>query len=153
VSAVRIASSVARTINEVCKENGSSSLVTIPETLDTSYAYYLDVQASGRRVDVFWPISSQNKSIAVPILTNNIAAFNISKTAGSNQTILVITDINDFVNVTTCGNGICDNGENCLTCPADCVCSGSTPYCCGIGYAHEGICAAGMGGCGGFSSP
>ena len=98
-SATRIASSVARTINEVCKKNETSATVAIPETLDTSDSYYLSIKASGRRVDIFWPISTRNRSIGVPILTNNINEFNLSKTANSNQSVLTIANINGSINV------------------------------------------------------
>ena len=99
VSAVRIASSVARTINEVCKENGTSALITIPESLDTSDTYYLSITASGRRVDVFWPISSQNRSVGVPILTSNINVFNISKTLNSGPSTINISNIDESISV------------------------------------------------------
>ncbi|MCX6776890.1 MAG: hypothetical protein NTY73_02905 [Candidatus Micrarchaeota archaeon] len=99
MSATRIASSVARTINEVCKKNETSATVTIPETLDTGDTYHLSIRASGRRVDVFWPISTQNRSIGVPILTNDINEFNLSKTTDSNQSVLAISNINGSINV------------------------------------------------------
>ena len=31
--------------------------------------------------------------------------------------------------VATCGDGVCSPGEQCNTCPADCGCSGSLPFC------------------------
>jgi len=99
VSAVRIASSVTRTINEVCKENGTSALITIPESLDTSDTYYLSITASGRRVDVFWPVSSQNRSISVPILTSNITVFNISKTVNSGSSNINVSNINGSISM------------------------------------------------------
>ena len=99
MSATRIASSVARTINEVCKKNETSATVTIPETLDTGDTYHLSIKASGRRVDVFWPISTQNRSIGVPILTSDINEFNLSKTPDSNQSVLAISNINGSINV------------------------------------------------------
>ena len=98
-SATRIASNVARTINEVCKENGTTASITIPESLDTSDSYYLSIVASGRRVEVFWPISSQNRSVAVPILTSNINVFNLSKTASSSISNLTISNINGSITV------------------------------------------------------
>ncbi|MCX6775912.1 MAG: hypothetical protein NT130_03640 [Candidatus Micrarchaeota archaeon] len=98
-SATRIASSVARTINEVCKQNGTSATVTIPESLDTSDNYSLSIKASGRRVDISWPISSQNRSVGVPILTSNITEFNLSKILNSNQSVLTISNINGSINV------------------------------------------------------
>ncbi len=36
-----------------------------------------------------------------------------------------------------CGNGNCQSGENCLTCPQDCICSGATPTC-----SQSGVCVA-----------
>lgn len=100
VSATRIASSVARTINEVCKENWANASVTIPESLDTSDSYYLSISASGRRVDVFWPISSQNRSVGVPILTNNITGdTTYTKIVNSSQSVLTISNIDGSINV------------------------------------------------------
>jgi len=98
-SALRIGSGVARVINEVSKENGTSAVITIPESLDTSETYYVSIKASGRRVEVFWPISTQNRSIAVPILTNNVTELNISKTAGSGLTTLRTLNLNGLVNI------------------------------------------------------
>jgi hypothetical protein len=141
ISAQRVGSIVARAINRVSRENGTGTQVAIPESLDTSDTYYLDVQASGRRVDVFWPISSQNRSIAVPILTSNVTAFNISKSVGSNQSTLYIANSNGFVNVSliSCGNSVCEAGENCVNCPADCACTGGQ-HCCSAGYCSVPIC-------------
>ncbi len=103
ISAVRVGSMVSRVINEVSMVNGTSYLVAIPGSLDTGDAYYLNVTPSGRRVDVFWslsvPISVQNRSIGVAILTGNVTAFNISKSAGSGQSILNITNINGLINI------------------------------------------------------
>ena len=98
-SASRVGSSIARTINEVSKANGTSALVTIPESLDTGETYYVRIKATGRRVDVFWPISAQNTSIGVAILTSNVTELNISKSVGSGQTALNITNLNGAVNV------------------------------------------------------
>jgi hypothetical protein len=98
-SASRVGSSIARTINEVSKANGTSALVTIPESLDTGETYYVSIKATGRRVDVFWPISAQNTSIGVAILTSNVTELNISKSVGSGQTALNITNLNGAVNV------------------------------------------------------
>jgi len=118
-SATRIASSVARTINEVCKQNGTNATVTIPESLDTSDIYYLSIKASGRRVDVFWStnssqnISSSNRSIGVPILTSNfnVTDCNISKnyplnSSNSGPSVLSISNINGLITVSNVsGNG------------------------------------------------
>lgn len=100
-SATRIASSVARTINEVCKENETNATVTIPESLDTNDNYTLSIKASGRRVDVLWPISSQNRSIGVPILTSNITEYTVNKTVNSGQSVLSIYNINGSINVSS----------------------------------------------------
>jgi len=120
-SATRIASSVARTINEVCKQNGTNATVTIPESLDTSDSYYLSIKASGRRVDVFWSTNpSQNisswRSIGVPILTSNfnVTDCNISKnyplnSSNSGPSVLSISNINGLITVSNV------SGNGCLT--------------------------------------
>jgi hypothetical protein len=100
VSALRVGSIIARTINEVLKANGTSALATIPESLDTSDTYFVSINGAGRRVDVFWPISTQNKSVGVSILTSNITGLNnISKTVGAGQSVLNITNINGVINI------------------------------------------------------
>lgn len=103
VSALRVGSIIARAINEVLKANGTTAQATIPESLDTGDSYLVSINGAGRRVDVFWPISAQNKSVGVSILTSNVTGsatwLNISKTAGSNQTVLNITNINGVVNI------------------------------------------------------
>lgn len=99
ISAQRVGSILARAINRVARENGSSTLATIPESLDTSDTYYLSVTASGRRVDVFWPISAQNRSVGVAILTANVTNYNISKSAGSGQSTINISNINGMINI------------------------------------------------------
>jgi hypothetical protein len=98
-SALRVGSSIARTINEVSKANGTSASVIIPESLDTGETYYVSIRAAGRRVDVFWPISAQNRSVGVVILTSNVTELNVSKSVGSGQTTLNITNLNGAVNV------------------------------------------------------
>jgi hypothetical protein len=98
-SALRVGSIVARTINEVSRANGTSALATIPESLDTGETYHVSIKASGRRVDVFWPISTENRSVGVAILTSNVTELNVSKPAGSGETILNITNLNGAVNV------------------------------------------------------
>jgi len=122
-SASRVGSSIARTINEVLKANGTSALVTIPESLDTGETYYVGIKAAGRRVDVFWPISAQNTSIGVAILTSNVTELNISKSVGSGQTALTIINLDGAVNISAtavCGDGVCAGGENCENCSTDC---------------------------------
>jgi len=99
ISAKRVASIVARAIDEVSRANGTSSLINLPESLDTAETYYLTVKASGRRVDVFWPISSENRSVGVSILTSNATELNISKTVGSGETTLNITNLNGAINI------------------------------------------------------
>jgi hypothetical protein len=100
VSALRVGSIIARTINEVLKANGTSALAVIPGSLDTSDTYFVSINGPGRRVDIFWPISSTNKSLGVPILTSNMTGLSsLSKTAGSNQSILNITNINGAINI------------------------------------------------------
>ncbi|MEM3690627.1 MAG: hypothetical protein QXZ40_02790, partial [Candidatus Micrarchaeia archaeon] len=134
-SAMRIASIVARAINEVGKANETSMVVTIPETLDTGDTYHMSIKASGRRVDVFWPISTQNRSIAVPLLTSNVTELDIPKTAGSGLTTLRLINLNGKVNISiinVCGDGVCTSGENCQNCAADCSC-----------YCGDGVCTSG----------
>jgi len=134
-SALRVANIVARAINEVLKANETSMVVTLPETLDTGDTYYLEVKAAGRRVEVFWPVSTQNSSVAVPILTNNVTELNISKTAGSGSTTLRLVSSNGLVNISVisvCGDGYCTSGENCQNCAADCTC-----------YCGDGVCTSG----------
>jgi hypothetical protein len=103
ISALRVGSILARTINRISRENGTSALAYIPGSLDTGDTYYLSVVASGRRVDVFWPISTQNRSVGAAILTANVTGsatwLNISKTADSGQTVLNVTNINGVVNI------------------------------------------------------
>jgi hypothetical protein len=99
ISAQRVGSILARAINRVSRENGTGTQVTIPESLDTSDTYYLAVSPSGRRVDVFWPISSQNRSIGIAILTNNVTSYNVSKSVGSGQSTINISNINGLINV------------------------------------------------------
>ena len=105
ISAQRVGSILARAINKVSRENGTGTQVTIPESLDTSDTYYLAVSPSGRRVDVFWPISSQNRSIGVAILTNNVTSYNVSKSVGSNQTTINVSNINGLINVINASGG------------------------------------------------
>lgn len=103
VSALRVGSIIARTINEVAKANGTSALAIIPESLDTSDTYFVSINGAGRRVDIFWPISSNNTSVGVSILTSNITgnatSLNISKTVGLGQSVLNVTNINGAVNI------------------------------------------------------
>lgn len=167
-SALRVGSRVARTINEVSRANGTSALIAIPESLDTGETYYLSIKASGRRVDVFWPISVENRSVGVAILTSNVSEANISKPMNSGETVLNITNLNGLVNISYCGdalcalgescyncvtdcgsccpNGICDTGEDCNSCSADCGCTvpGDTCCYCPIGhYFCQPECPAG----------
>ena len=109
-SATRIASSVARTINEVCKQNGTSATVTIPETLDTGDTYNLSIRAVGRRVDVSWPAPNPNRTVVTPILTSNITTdCIINKTLSGitlNSSVLNISNINGSVTISNVsGNG------------------------------------------------
>lgn len=101
VSARRIANMVARGVDEVIQTNGTSTQVNLPETLDTGDSYFLSIKSLGRRVDIFWPISSQNSSLSVPFLTSNVTDINISKTEGSGATTVTISNINGAINVTT----------------------------------------------------
>jgi len=122
-SALSVGSKVARTINEVLKANETSAVVTIPETLDTGDTYYLSIKATGRRVDVFWPVSAQNRSVTVPILTSNVTEWSISKSLDSGETTINITNRNGTVGVFVlgiCDNTVCEAGENCDNCVADC---------------------------------
>ncbi|NYZ78587.1 hypothetical protein H0N99_00390 [Candidatus Micrarchaeota archaeon] len=137
ISALRVGSRIARAINEVLKANGTNAVVTIPESLDTGDTYYVSVKASGRRVDVFWPISTQNRSVGVAILTSNVTQLNKSKSAGSGQSTINITNSDGFVKVYSelmCGNEICEAGENCENCAADCTC-----------YCGDGLCTGAAG--------
>jgi hypothetical protein len=99
ISAQRVGSILARAINRVSRENGTSTQITLPESLDTSDTYYLSVSPSGRRVDVFWPISTQNRSIGVAILTNNVTNYNVSKPVGSGQSTINLSNINGLINI------------------------------------------------------
>jgi len=136
ISALRIGSRVARTINEVSRANETSAVITIPGSLDTGETYYLSIRATGRRVDVFWPISTQNRSVGVAILTSNVTELNISKSTGSGQSTLNITNLDGEVRITMCGDGFCTAGENCNTCETDCFCVIPGQLCC-----PDGVCA------------
>ena len=144
--ALSVGSKVARTINEVLKANETSAVVTIPETLDTVDTYYLSIKAAGRRVDVFWPVSTQNASVSVGILTNNTTEIGVLKSNTSGSTSLNITNLDGFINIAvmTCGDGFCSNGETQSACCDDCGCPGDQ-YCCwcnfpGTCVENEGIC-------------
>lgn len=99
ISASRVGSILARAINRVSRENGTSSVVTIPESLDTGDSYYLNVTTSWRRVDVYWPISSQNRSVGVAILTANVTNYSASKTAGSGPTTITVSNNNGIISI------------------------------------------------------
>jgi hypothetical protein len=99
ISALRVGSIVARAINRISRENGTSAIVALPESLDTGDTYYLNVTASWRRIDVFWPVSAQNRSIGIAILTANVTNYNISKSVGSGQSTINISNINGLINI------------------------------------------------------
>jgi hypothetical protein len=99
LSAKRVANLVARGVNEVMQVNGTTLQVTLPETLDTGDSYFLSIKSVGRRVDVFWPVSSNNASLSIPLLTSNITEVDITKTVGSGVTVVNISNMNGAINV------------------------------------------------------
>lgn len=98
-SALRIGNILARAINEISKVNGSNTVVSLPESLDDGETYHVSIKATGRRVEVFWPLSEQNRSIGIPILTSNITELNISKSANSGPTALYIVNLDGMINI------------------------------------------------------
>lgn len=53
------------------------------------------------------------------------------------QTVEVTTKF-DQTDLPNCGNGVCDEGENCLSCPVDCVSGTTGGFECGNGVCEDG---------------
>jgi hypothetical protein len=103
LNAKKIANMVARGINEVLLTNGTSTQVSLPETLDSGDNYSLSIKGIGRRVDIFWPVSSSNMSLSLPLLTSNVTELNITKTADSGVTVINIKNLNGLIEMQTLG--------------------------------------------------